>query len=163
MVIAVGQLASHKTLRTMYFYDLNYCHGSKEHRYDDERAREMAKSMFNGQFDGIYESNTYESFLRYYVGSDRNNEQACQRQLTSDQWDAFKFAIDADYHYRIYIDGLPAAVIVRDPVTGHVHKDYNEGIPVGKYVLDNTDVNNPVEKYILYNHFNFVVKTQPVP
>lgn len=66
-------------------------------------------------------------------------------------------------HYRIYLDGLPAAVIVRDPVTGHVHKDYNEGIPVGKMIIDQTDIKNPKEKYLIYNHFNFVVKTQVVP
>jgi len=61
----------------MYFYDLNYCNGSKEHRYDDERAIERTISMHSGAFDNMYESNTYESFLRYTVGKSDYVEQAC--------------------------------------------------------------------------------------
>ena len=89
MNVYVGELASEQTMRTMYFYDLNYCHGSVEHRYEEERAKELAKSMYGGSFDSAYERNTYESFLRYYAGQNRTNEQACQRQLTGDQYDAF--------------------------------------------------------------------------
>mmetsp|Transcript_870 Transcript_870/g.1174 ORF Transcript_870/g.1174 Transcript_870/m.1174 type:complete len:117 (-) Transcript_870:1334-1684(-) len=65
-------------------------------------------------------------------------------------------------HYKLYVDGLPAAVIVRDPVTGHTHRDYQQGIPVGKIVVDSSDIKNIRHKYVLYNHWNIVVKTQPM-
>ena len=71
----------------------------------------------------------------------------------------FKNAIVANYHYRLFIDGLPSATIVRDPETGDVHTDYMSGIPVGKLVYDEND---EFFKYILYNHWNIIVKTQEV-
>ena len=73
----------------MYFYELNFCRGSKEHRFDDEAIREKELAMFNGKFDNFYETNTYESFLKYNVGQNHENDQACQRQLTSAQYDDF--------------------------------------------------------------------------
>ena len=56
-----------------------------------------------------------------------------------------------DYHYRLFIDGLPSATNVRDPETGMVHANYMSGIPVGKLVYDESD---EFFKYILYNHWN---------
>ena len=46
----------------------------------------------------------------------------------------FMEVIDQDYHFRLYIDGLPSAVLRVDPVTGHRHEDFYEGIPVGKVI-----------------------------
>ena len=60
--------------------------------------------------------------------------------------------------YKLYLDELPAAVVVRDPITDHFKTEYSEGIPVGKLIIDSSGKN----KYILYNHFNFLVKTQPI-
>ena len=76
--------------------------------------------------------------------------------------DNFEEAINSNMRYKLYLDELPAAVIVRDPITGHVKKDYSEGIPVGKLIIDSSDSKKPVKKFILYNHLNFVIKTQPV-
>ena len=64
--------------------------------------------------------------------------------------------IKEDYHFRLYTDGLPSAVVRVDPVSGHRHQDYDDGIPVGKLVTDQ----NGKEKYILYNHWNMVIKLQ---
>ena len=68
--------------------------------------------------------------------------------------------------YKLYLDGLPAAVVVRDPVTGVIQVDYDDGVPVGK--LENVfgsggGGSRPSVKFILYNHFNFVVKVSPAP
>ena len=56
--------------------------------------------------------------------------------------------IDEGYGFRLYIDGLPSVTIFRDPVSGNVHSDYFEGIPVGR-----KEIKNQKERYILYNHW----------
>lgn len=67
-------------------------------------------------------------------------------------------AIDNQFGFKLYLDGLPSAVVVRDPVTGEVHNEYDDGIPVGKVIYDK-DGN---KKYVLYNHWILTMKTQPV-
>jgi len=67
--------------------------------------------------------------------------------------------IDADYHYKLYIDGLPVATIIRDPITGDVHKDYFDGVPIG---YKHFDQEAKEIKHILYNHWILTVKTQKV-
>ena len=62
--------------------------------------------------------------------------------------------IAADYRFRIYVDGLPSAVKVRKP-DGTMHTDYDDGIPLGFELITG--------EYALNNHWNIVVKTQPVP
>ena len=64
-----------------------------------------------------------------------------------------------NYHYRLFLDGLPSATVIRDPETGQEHTDYQSGVPVGKLVYDETGADF---KYILYNHWNFVIKTAQV-
>ena len=64
-----------------------------------------------------------------------------------------------DFRYRLYIDGLPSAVIIRDPETGKVHKDYFDGIPVGKMVKGDQD---GVFNYVLYNHWVITTRVQPL-
>lgn len=63
------------------------------------------------------------------------------------------------YKFRLYIDGLPNAVLKRDPLTGSVHPLYDEGVPVGKIVKDEKDGRY---KYALYNHWLITVKKQQV-
>ena len=71
----------------------------------------------------------------------------------------FQKTILDDFRFRLFIDDLPSATIVRNPETGTVHTDYQSGVPVGKLVrtADQADF-----KYILYNHWNIVIKTQQV-
>ena len=54
------------------------------------------------------------------------------------------------YHYNLYLDGLPAAVKLRNPETGELDINYQDGIPVGVYNMD-------LNKWILYNHLHMVV------
>ena len=44
----------------------------------------------------------------------------------------FETLISEGYHYNLYLDGLPAAVKIRDPETGELETNYQDGIPVGK-------------------------------
>ena len=111
----------------------------------------------------LYHANRYLthlcSFLQYRVGTDKLNVKSCYRNLSEFQMENFKDSILKNYKYRLFIDNLPSATIVRHPETGEVHTDYFSGIPVGKliYVVD-----LGVFKYILYNHWNLVVKTSQV-
>ena len=89
------------------------------------------------------------------MGLDKLNAMPCERTLNNYQLDNFKEAIENDYHYKLYVDGLPSAVIIRDPETGSIHKEYHEGIPVGKLV---TDPNTGKDRHILYNHWILSIK-----
>ena len=51
--------------------------------------------------------------------------------MSNFKWELFMEAVKLDYHYRLYVDKLPSAVKIRNPITGEVHTDYYEGIPVG--------------------------------
>ena len=53
------------------------------------------------------------------------------------------------------MDKLPSAVIVRGTEHRETRKNYDDGIPIGK--LDETG------DIVLFNHFNLIIKTQPVP
>lgn len=93
------------------------------------------------------------------MGMQKVNARACQRNLSDFQIENFKDVILNNYHYRLFLDGLPSATIIRDPETGDTHTDYQSGIPVGKLVYDSTGTEY---RYILYNHWNFIIKTAQV-
>lgn len=96
----------------------------------------------------------------YTVGQQKGTAHACApRQLNEFQYEKFKQAIFDDYRYHLYIDGLPAAVIIRDPVSGKLHPDYDDGIPVGKLV---NDPDSGELKYVLYNDWSLTVRTTEV-
>ena len=110
----------------------------------------------------MYDTNLHESFFQYKMGQNKFNAIPCNRTLTDYQYSTFEQAIIMDYRFRLYIDGLPSAVIIRDPETGKVHKDYYDGIPVGKMVRDGSDGytqtadsngNTGTYNYILYNRW----------
>lgn len=54
---------------------------------------------------------------------------------------------------------MPAAVIIRDPVSGKLHPNYDDGIPVGKLV---NDPDTGELKYVLYNDWVLTVRTSEV-
>ena len=43
----------------------------------------------------------------------------------------FKSFVMGEYHYNLYLDGLPAAVRLRNKETGELELNYEDGIPVG--------------------------------
>ena len=55
----------------------------------------------------------------------------CEVEMSNFKWELFMEAVKLDYHYRLYVDKLPSAVKIRNPITGDVHTDYYEGIPIG--------------------------------
>ena len=58
--------------------------------------------------------------------------------------------IRSGYHYRLFIDDLPAASILRDKNNKELAADYVGGIPLG-YSLGSTG------EYALYNHWDIVI------
>jgi hypothetical protein len=67
---------------------------------------------------------------------------------------SFKFFIDYDYKYTLYLDDLPSAVIMRDKNNRDLAPNFFDGIPVGYY---ETDEITGIRRYALYNHFDIVV------
>ena len=94
------------------------------------------------------------AIVQYKVGQNKLNAMPCYRNLTDIQIVNFQQMIGHDYRFRIYVDGLPSAVKVRKP-DGTMHTDYDDGIPLGFELING--------EYALNNHWNIVVKTQPVP
>ena len=93
------------------------------------------------------------------MGDESYNRDACDRQYTISEGFHYEQLINDNYHYKLYIDGLPVATILRDPITGDIHKDYFDGVPIGRYGYKK----NGEARHILFNHWIFTVKTQDVP
>lgn len=142
-------------VNTVDFYHLNYCHSSGRHKYVEGIEDINPKDTLDGVT--MFDTELHESFFTYKVNVNQTQIEACNRTLTDTQIKDFKDAILYRYKFRLYVDGLPAAVREHDPLTGVLHKtDYDHGVPVGKLIND-----NGVEdlKYILYNHWDITVKT----
>lgn len=58
--------------------------------------------------------------------------------------------IQHDYKYKLYLDGLPSAVILRDKKNRELPVDYTSGIPIGEF--------HGLGKVMIYNHFDIIVK-----
>lgn len=86
-------------------------------------------------------------------GYDRNI-QLCKQTLSQGEVAQFRQFIQMDYHYKLFIDGLPSASILRDKQNKELPGDYFHGIPIGKYV-PSAKVDD--EKFIMYNHLDIVV------
>ena len=52
----------------------------------------------------------------------------CSKTYNPADIDKFKWFINEDYRYNLYLDGLPAAVRLRDPQTGELDTNYMDGI-----------------------------------
>lgn len=82
-------------------------------------------------------------------GYDRNVI-LCKKTLTGGEVTDFSFKIQADYHYRLYIDGLPSASVLRDKANKELPADYYHGIPIGKFDKDTFETT-------IYNHLDIIV------
>jgi hypothetical protein len=66
----------------------------------------------------------------------------------------FKFFIEHDYKYTLYLDDLPSAVGLRDKYNMELPVNYFDGIPVGFYTEDKV---TGLRSFALYNHFDITV------
>lgn len=137
---------------------LNYCMSTNRRGYNEELVNQFEDSEY---IEGVtmYDTELHETFMEYFTTGNIDKKLACERTLSQFQYENFEDAIRNGYRFKLYVDGLPSAVVVRDPVTGEVHNEYDDGIPVGKYFYDST---TDSFKYILYNHFMLTIKEQPI-
>ena len=156
--IMSGQLFSPSLALKKGFYSLNYCASTSARGYSDDNVRLHEETDY---VEGVNEHDPelFETFMDYKVTLDKENVYACSRTLNDFQYEGFEYAIRNNYRFKLYVDGLPSAVVVRDPETGEVHNEYDDGIPVGKYVYD---LKREESKYILYNHFILTIKESPI-
>ena len=75
-----------------------------------------------------------ESPYKFEMGIDKHPAIPCSKEYSDEEALKFKEFIEQDYHYNLYLDGLPAAVRVRNPMTDELEAtNYQEGIPIGYY------------------------------
>ena len=116
---------------------------TKGHAYDESKysktltGADMHETMFEYQFD------TQKSYWA-----------PCVKELSAIDVKQFKFFIDHDYKYTLYLDDLPSAVGLRDKYNMELPVNYFEGIPVGFYQEDEV---TGLRSYALYNHFDITV------
>lgn len=89
------------------------------------------------------------------MGTDKHPAIPCEKNYKTEEAAQFKNFIHEDYRYNLYLDGLPAAVRVRDPQTGELETHYQDGIPIGYF-------DEMMSKYVVYNHLHMeVLYNQP--
>ena len=92
-----------------------------------------------------------ESPYKFEMGIDKHPAIPCSKEYSDEEALKFKEFIEQDYHYNLYLDGLPAAVRVRNPMTDELEAtNYQEGIPIGYYDAE-------LAKYFVYNHLHIEV------
>ena len=97
----------------------------------------------------------------------------CQQVYGKRDVEAFKTAIDEEYHHNWIIDNLPAASIVA--ADGFIETSYSKGFPVGYKTVKSTPYSpeftsgvasgggvkaamDVAADYFLYNHVELIVK-----
>ena len=96
----------------------------------------------------------HETAFEYQFDQSKNYWSACVKDLSSYDINQFKFFIDHDYRYTLYLDDLPSAVGLRDKFNEELPVNYFDGIPIGYYVEDEV---TGLRSYALYNHFDIIV------
>lgn len=116
---------------------------TKGHAYD--------KSKYSKTLTG---ADMHETMFEYQFDTQKSYWVPCVKELSAMDVNQFKFFIDHDYKYTLYLDDLPSAVGLRDKYNMELPVNYFEGIPVGFYQEDEV---TGLRSYALYNHFDITV------
>ena len=141
--IMVGQLESRGSAFTHDFYTLNWCPTKSGLAYDPD--------TFGTTLTG---TPTHESPYRYKFGKDKN-EILCTKYLQPGEAEMFSYLIENDFKYKLYLDGLPSATIMRDDHNREMEPDYSVGIPIGRYDGEG--------QVAIYNHLDIFVIVHNTP
>ena len=134
--IKVGQLFSKRTSTPFNFYKLPYC-PSTGGKYDP-------KSVGVTMQDNLITDSPYE----YVFGEEKQFNTTCGLQiLENTQVQQFSFFTQHGYRYKLYLDDLPSATMVKDEQSGELVPDFLDGIPVGEY-------DKQTRKLKIYNHLS---------
>jgi len=138
--IKVGPLESHKTGLPFHYYALKWCNNTAQEQFDEEvtgmavEGGELIASPFDYQF-----------------GRHKKGIIPCEKSYNEEDMNEWSFFMQHNYHYKLYLDGLPSATILRGS-NGKDVIDYFEGIPIGHY-------NHKDDSMFIYNHLEITVET----
>ena len=102
--VFAGQLWSDRTTLPYDFYKLNWCNSTAGHAYDPDSLGVTMR-----------DTKMVHSPYKYTVGQRRVGAMnTCTQNMTQSQQQQFSFFVQKDYQYRLYLDDLPSATIIRD-------------------------------------------------
>lgn len=123
--IFVGQLWSDESALPYDFYKLHWCPSTAGHEYDPSTIGVALR-----------DTDLTESPWQFEMGIDKHPAIPCNKVYKQEEARQFTNFIDGGYGYTLYLDGLPAAVKVRNRYDGTLETLYSEGIPIGYYDED---------------------------
>lgn len=135
--LKVNKLTSVHTQIPYDYYSLKFC---KPEEGVQMAAENLGEFMTGDRID----NSPYQLYMR----DDSFCNVLCQQVLNKKDVEAFKKAVQQDYHHNWIIDNLPAASVI-DSET-YVTTSYARGFPVGFIDVD--------KKEKMYNHVNLVIK-----
>jgi len=100
--IQVGPLESRKTNLPFHFYALKWCNNTKSDIFDEE----VVGMAVEGDL-------LIASPLDYQFGRHKKGIIPCEKTYTEADISEFSFFMQHNYHYKMYLDGLPSATILR--------------------------------------------------
>jgi len=142
--VHVGQLWSPRFSYPYDFYKLSWCDSSAGHKYDPDTIGVVLR-----------DTKISESPYTLDLGTLKDPGIVCTRRLSMPQLTQFNTFIMSGFRYKLYLDGLPSAVKVRNDDTGEWMTDYDHGIPIGRF-------DKETKRAIIYNHLEFIIKTHEV-
>ena len=83
---------------------------------------------------------------------DREPHAVCTKNYPLKMSTMFNNFMRNGFGYQLYLDGLPAAVMLRDPATGDMSKSYSTDIPIGY-----RNSNSEREEFVVYNHLDMEI------
>jgi hypothetical protein len=137
--IFVGQMFTEHSSFTFDYYMLNWCENKKGKGYD---AAKYGTTLTGAPL--------HESPYHHKFGYDQNI-MVCKKVLTQGEKEQFSFMIQQGFTYRLYLDHLPSATIMRDKDKKEKPADYQHGIPIGVF--------EGLGKIMIYNHLDITVIT----
>lgn len=135
--VYVGQLETEHSSFTFDYYMANWCDNKKGKGYDPAK--------YGTTLTG---TPLHESPYHHKFGYDQNIK-ICDKTLTFGEVEQFSFLIQQGFGYKLYLDNLPSASILRDKDDREKPADYSHGIPIGKY--------EGLGKIMIYNHLDITV------
>ena len=105
--ILAGQLWSDSSTLPFDFYKLSWCDSTAGHSYDPNSLGVTMRDtkLVQSPYSYMFEINKMGSM----------GLSVCTKTLNLSEWNQFSFFIQHNYQYRLYLDDLPSATIVRDP------------------------------------------------
>ena len=80
----------------------------------------------------MIDTNIHESPYEFYMRA-KHFKIACHTSLSSEEVQTFINLAQNGYRYRLYLDDLPSATVVKDKESDKMKDDFAHGIPIGEW------------------------------